>query len=387
MMQLVVNEPRFYYDTVKHIKLEEVNHKGEERIKLIFEYDSELIERVNTLDDCRWSATMRCWHIPYREDFLGYLKNKFSDIEFIYFSHKTLVERARKVPKLDFSKNQEINKFKCYLRSKRYSDSTIGNYVNVLKHFFDYFKEKEFDEITNDDIIDFNDHFVIRQHYSRSFQNMFISAIKLFYKKQQNRNLEIDLIERPKKSRPLPVILSVQEIKELFNQLKNIKHRAIIGLIYSAGLRVGEVVKIQLDDIDSKRMILHIRNAKGSKDRIVGLSIEILKMLREYFKLYKPKKFLFESPYGESYSAGSIQSIFTRAVEKTNIRKKIKIHTLRHTYATHLLEKGTDLRYIQLLLGHKSSKTTEIYTHVALKNISNIQSPFDDLFLDHDTKE
>ena len=172
----ILHEPNYYYDRVKYIKVEQVNHKGKERIKLLFDYDIKLIECVKKLTDCRWSATMKCWHIPYREDFLGYLKNKFSEVEIIFINNTKTNKRTRHVPILDFKKQQEINKFKYYLKSKRYSDSTIENYVNILKHFFNYFKEKEICDINNKDIVDFNYNIIIKGGYSRTTQNHLISA-------------------------------------------------------------------------------------------------------------------------------------------------------------------------------------------------------------------
>ncbi len=160
----------------------------------------------------------------------------------------------------------------------------------------------------------------------------------------------------------------------------NIKHRTMLSLIYSCGLRCGELLKMKPKDIDSKRMLVMIRLAKGKKDRIVPLSEKVLQLLREYYKRYRPKEWLFEGQkVGEAYSERSLQLVLKHAIEKAGIKKPVSLHWLRHSYATHLLESGTDLRYIQELLGHKSSKTTEIYTHVSTKSIQNIRSPFDDL--------
>lgn len=190
----------------------------------------------------------------------------------------------------------------------------------------------------------------------------------------------MEKIYRPKTEKLLPNVLSKEEIKKILNAHSNIKHKTMLSLIYSCGLRRSELINLKPSDIDSKRNVVIIRQSKGKKDRIVPLSIKILMMLRDYYLDYKPKTWLFEGQnVGEMYSEKSLQSVLKQALSKTKINKPVTLHWLRHSYATHLLEAGTDLRYIQELLGHNSSKTTEIYTHVSTKNIQQIKSPFDDL--------
>jgi len=190
----------------------------------------------------------------------------------------------------------------------------------------------------------------------------------------------VDKIHRPKRSKVLPNVLSKEEIKLILNAHSNIKHKMMLSLIYSCGLRRSELINLKPQDIDSKRNIVLLKNAKGKKDRITPLSPIILEMLRNYYNGYKPKTWLFEGQIvGEQYSEQSLQSVLKQALQKAGNTKPVTLHWLRHSYATHLLESGTDLRYIQELLGHSSSKTTEIYTHVSTKSIQQIKSPFDDL--------
>jgi integrase/recombinase XerD len=178
----------------------------------------------------------------------------------------------------------------------------------------------------------------------------------------------------------LPNVLSKEEVKLIITAPTNLKHKTMLSLIYSCGLRCGELLALQPHHIDSKRNIVLLKNSKGKKDRIVPLSPKILELLRDYYKLYKPKKYLFEGQNTrQPYDARSLQQVLKQTLQKTGIKKPVTLHWLRHSYATHLLESGTDLRYIQELLGHNSSKTTEIYTHVSTKNIQQIKSPFDDL--------
>ena len=191
---------------------------------------------------------------------------------------------------------------------------------------------------------------------------------------------ELEKIQRPKISRRLPNVLSKEEIKNILEAHTNIKHKAMLSTIYSCGLRRSELLNLKFTDIDSKRNIVFIRKGKGKKDRITPLSPKLLEMLRNYYSVYKPQTWLFEGKnVGEQYSDTSLQAVLKQAVKKAKIKKQITLHWLRHSYATHLLESGTDLRYIQELLGHNSSRTTEIYTHVSTKSLQQIKSPFDDL--------
>jgi site-specific recombinase XerD len=185
---------------------------------------------------------------------------------------------------------------------------------------------------------------------------------------------------RLKKEHKLPNVLAKEDVSKILNAVKNEKHKAILYLVYSAGLRVGEVVRLQIDDIDSKRMLIKIRQGKGRKDRYTLLSETALKQLKKYYMLYKPEKWLFPGGKDGSYiTERSVEKIFENACNNAKVRAEATVHTLRHSFATHLLEGGTDLRYIQELLGHTSSKTTEIYTHVSEKKLSNIKSPLDNL--------
>jgi len=209
-----------------------------------------------------------------------------------------------------------------------------------------------------------------------------VNALKFYYGSMLKKKFFYD-IKRPRKDKKLPVVLSKEEVAKILSYVDNLKHKAILMLVYSAGLRVGEVVKLKPENIDSKRMLIHIKGAKGRKDRYTLLSETTLNVLRQYWKKYKPENWLFRGAKDGRYlSIRSVQKIFEQAYEKAGIRKEITIHGLRHSFATHLLEGGTDLRYIQELLGHKDSKTTKIYTHVSTKSLGKIRSPLDDINLE-----
>jgi integrase/recombinase XerD len=220
---------------------------------------------------------------------------------------------------------------------------------------------------------------VTERKVSISYQNQSINAIKFYYERVLGGQRKVYLVERPRSEHTLPVVLSQQEIQAILKIPTNLKHRAILTTIYSAGLRVSEALNLKMSDIDSNRMQIRVEQAKGKKDRYTLLSPKTLELLRSYYIAYKPATWLFEGASGQKYSDRSIQFILKDAVTKAGIQKRVTVHTLRHSFATHLLENGTDLRYIQSLLGHESSRTTEIYTHVTTRGFDKIKSPLDNL--------
>lgn len=268
------------------------------------------------------------------------------------------------------------------MRLRNYSHKTIKSYLSCLRNFVKYFHPKHPRNISSDEVRGYLLHLIEKEKWEASSINQLFNALRFLYVELYKMPFVIGSIPRPKKSRKLPDILSQEEVIKIFDSIENLKHQTILMLIYSAGLRIGEAVRIKSLDIDSKRKLIHIRNAKGKKDRYTLLSEFILEKLRLYYKEYKPKEFLFEGGNGRVHLAErSVQNVFRRAVEKAGIKKRVTVHTLRHSFATHLLEGGTDLRYIQELLGHSSSKTTEIYTHVSKKSIEKIISPLDKAML------
>ena len=340
-----------------------IKHKNENRIAVYFEKNQDLIARIKQIEGARWSQQKTVWHLPdtteNRERFkIEPLANSLPSPEGIV----------------------QIEKFKQWLRSKRYSESTLINYSEALKSFLVFYREKPIAEITNEDVIIYNNDYILKNNLSASYQNQITNAIKLYFKTIKNTKIEVDKIHRPKRAKLLPNVLSKEEVKQILNAHSNIKHKTMLSLIYSCGLRRGELLNLKPADIDSKRGIVIIRQSKGKKDRIAPLSPKILEMLREYYIGYKPKTWLFEGQNNNTkYDERSLSNVLKQALTKSRISKPVSLHWLRHSYATHLLESGTDLRYIQELLGHSSSKTTEIYTHVSTKSIQQIKSPFDDL--------
>lgn len=265
------------------------------------------------------------------------------------------------------------------IKLKGYSFKTRKAYIEQIKRFSNFI-DKNLDDIVPEDVREYTLFLLENQEVSNSYANQSISAIKFLCNDVLKQNKNINLIARPKKENKLPNVLSFQEVSKILTALKNEKHKTLLFLIYSAGLRVGEVVKLKPQDIDSERMLIHVVQGKGKKDRYTVLSEITLEQLRKYYKLYKPDKWLFPGQNEEEYiTERTVQRVFENACTIAKITKKVSVHSLRHSFATHLLESGIDLRYIQELLGHASSKTTEIYTHVTQKHLSKIQSPLDKL--------
>ena len=275
---------------------------------------------------------------------------------------------------------QHLFSFKNYMNYRRYSQNTIKTYSDALDVFFRFFQNKTIESLTKEDLIQFNTEYILKKNLSSSYQNQVINAIKLFYRNRFNRSMEVDYIQRPRREKRLPNVLSKNEVKTILEAPTNIKHRAMLSLSYACGLRRSELLNLTLKDILSDRNLLFIRQSKGKKDRVIPIGNKLIEMLRDYYKAFKPKTWLFEGQFPNTkYSEKSLENVLKQSLTKAKITKKVSLHWLRHSYATHLLESGTDLRYIQELLGHSSSRTTEIYTHVSTKNLQQIRSPFDDL--------
>ena len=273
-----------------------------------------------------------------------------------------------------------LQQYKDLLLQKRYSQNTQDVYYSYFKDFYVHFQNEKLEDITTDKINSYLLDLIQSKNISISQQNQRINAIKFYYEKVLGRKKEYYELHRPRKENKLPKVLSKNEVKRIFDVTKNIKHKCILMLLYSAGLRRSELLNLLPADIDSERMVIHINGAKGKKDRISLLSDNLLQLLRQYYKEYRPKEYLFEGQKGGMYSPSSVANILKKSVYKAGIKKTVTPHMLRHSFATHLLEQGTDLRYIQELLGHNSSKTTEIYTHVSKSAIEKIINPIDDFF-------
>ncbi len=283
----------------------------------------------------------------------------------VYMEPDLQSELSLKLPSHDF---QDLRR---ELISRKYSYKTVKVYLYCNRDFLNFIGKKP-SEITDNDMKAYLVYLSEGKQSSTSTLNQAINALKFYYGTMLNKKFVYE-VKRPRKDKKLPVVLSKEEVAKILSSIENIKHKAILMLIYSAGLRVGEVVKLKPEDIDSERMLIHIKGAKGRKDRCTMLSERAIEVLREYWKEYRPQKWLFSGQNKERHiTTRTVEKIFSNACNDAGILKEVTVHSLRHSFATHLLESGVDLRYIQEVLGHKSSKTTEIYTHVSTKDIGKI---------------
>jgi site-specific recombinase XerD len=273
---------------------------------------------------------------------------------------------------------RSFDKFGELMAVQRYSMNTINTYTGLLIAF-----QKRIglllplDELSDARVLEFFKNYVLENKYSYQSQKQLCSALKLYYKIMHETTIEFTAYAARKPQRRLPVIPSLIEVQRILNGLDNQKHSAMLTTIYALGLRSGELINLKIVDLDGDRNQVFIRNAKGRKDRIIPFPETLKTILRDYFIAYRPKRYLFEGHHQQQYTASSLRKVFHKACKTARIHKKLNLHSLRHAYATHLMEAGTDLRVIKELLGHNSIKTTLIYTHVTNKTLENVPSPID----------
>lgn len=360
----------------KTLKVTRISAK---RIRIEFSYQAELICLIKSFPRYYYDIKDKYWTLPHEEEILSglqdfCLKNDYILVYNDDWAEREVIRRTKEVNYLNFScPDSFINK----LKTLRYSDHTIRNYSSAMKEFAYFHEGKNLENLGSGDIEKFLLYLIEKRRVSVSYHNISLGAIKFFYERVIGKPEITEGIKRPKGEKLLPEVLSEEEVGRLFGCVTNLKHKCILITIYSGGLRLSEAVNLKIKDIDSERMKIFIRGGKGRKDRYTVLSKGLLKLLLEYFNMEKPKIWLFEGATGGQYSTISVQHIMRDAVIKAGIKKHATVHTLRHSFATHLMESGTDLRYIQSLLGHSSIKTTEIYTHITTRGLDQITSPFD----------
>jgi len=358
-----------------HKKVDVSNYKeiGQNLLLIKFKYDDELIHLCKSIG-CRWSIINKGWYLYNSKENIELIKNIFKDKASVTFSN---IDRVVVEPKKDNPRKEVPDEYKNLLIRKRYSQNTLKVYTSMFQSFINYYSEKEIDDITEDDIRKYQDYLVKKKKVSISTQNQAINSIKFYFEKvKRGEKLEV-YIERPFREKKLPNIISENEVFKLLKVTMNLKHKSIITLLYSSGIRRSELINLRLKDIDYEKRIIFVRGGKGRKDRTTILAENTILVLNKYLKLYKPYYWLFEGVNKKQYSPNSVGAILRNSSKKANLNKVVKPHMLRHSFATHLLEQGVDLRYIQSLLGHSSAKTTEIYTQVRSHSLAKIKSPFD----------
>ncbi len=342
-------------------------HNQKKVIWIRFERNQELINYLRANTKAWWSSSVLAWYVSdcrhYRE----------------LFGLEPTIVGKEVINKIHVINLPAFQRFQEHLKLKGYSENTIRTYTIEFAQLLYILKSFSVETLTPERLRSYFLYCHDKLKLSESEIHSRINAIKFYFEQVLHREKMFFDIPRPKKPLTLPKMLNRTEVKKVMDVLENKKHRLILKLCYGMGLRVSEVVHLKLSDIDSVTMLVRIEQAKGKKDRVVILPQSVLDELRTYYLEYKPQNYLFEGQNGGKYSIRSVQSIFKSAMKKAGITKNIGIHELRHSYATHLLEAGTDIRFIQELLGQNSIKTTQIYTHVSSAAKSNIKSPLDSL--------
>ena len=343
----------------------ETGHKDHQRVIWIrFAYHAATIAEVRQLVGARWSASQRAWYVP---DTPAYR------ILFHLEPQPTLAGDDR----LPAEKNGAFKQYLDYLQLAKYSPNTIRTYTSEFRQFLLAMENISIASLSPERLKSYILYCTNELHYSENQLHSRINAIKLYYEKVLGRERMFFNIPRPRKARQLPRVLSTQEVKKLLAATENLKHRFLLAMAYSMGLRVSEVVSLKINDLDLDRNQVFLHAAKGKKDRYANLSEVIKNTLHEYLKIYQPTEYVFTGQYGGKMHVRSAQMMFKNALKKAGINKDLSFHSLRHSYATHLLEYGTDLRFIKELMGHQDIKTTLLYTHVTEKNIRSVKSPLD----------
>jgi integrase/recombinase XerD len=373
--------------TQKSVVIKKLFHRDNHCLGIFFGWDPEIITEVKKIPEVKFSNTNKCWYVPDDRQALSKIMERLSgkvsvDVSALKTSEVILSPSQPKpepVELLTQDQLQALRMIEQKLKLRGYSENTQRTYTSLFKNFLLFFKDTHPVDLTETEIRNYLLYLVEQRKLSKSAQNQNINAIKFFYEKVLMQERKVYYLERPMKEKRLPEVLSQEDVMNIFEALDNLKHKTMLMLIYSAGLRRSEMLNLRIGDVDFNRHIVFIRGGKGHKDRQSVLSQNLVPLLQQYLKEYMPGFWLFEGPTGERYSATSLQQIFKRAAKKAGVKKIVRLHMLRHSFATHLLESGTSTRYIQVLLGHESSKTTEIYAQVSRFALDKIQSPLDQM--------
>jgi len=375
---------------LKSISIRHLLINDQKKIGMLFYPDKVIQALIKQLPNIKWSNDFNMAFIANTPQNLTLIYTTFKNVAWVdgkYFyknkplHHPVRADKLTTIAAFEHRESQQDYRMvpKEYLQKlemKKYALNTAKTYITLFEKFINHYKSKELLEISEDDIRSYIQG-EMRNGKSDSWINQAINSIKFYYEIVLDMPSRFYAFDRPRKTTKLPEVLSKQEVKAILNCTLNLKHRCILSTIYSAGLRVSELLALKPKDIESSRMMIRVEDSKGGKDRYTLLSQNVLNDLRIYFKSFKPVTFLFEGHVGQRYSSSSVLKILKRSCQYAGIKRNIKTHTLRHSFATHLLEQGTDLRTIQTLLGHHSITTTETYTHVANNLMKNVVNPLD----------
>jgi site-specific recombinase XerD len=354
------------------------------QLKLRFPYDKLLVGWVRGLPQAYYDRKNRWWTVAasasIRQDLTWYALGNRWQLEWHRDTQKHKVQpRAPRDESVPYRSCPDA--FLQKLKELRYSVNTIKSYTNHFEEFLNHYPLIETDNLKKKEAEEFLRYLVNVREVSPSYQNLTINAIKFYWEKVLELPKEYFDLDRPMRGSSLPKVISENEMQLILQVTENLKHKCLLMIIFSAGLRISEALNLTLDDLDYHRKQILVRNSKGKKDRYTLLSESILPYLERYLKLYRPRHYFFEGQAGGMYSTTSARNVLLSSCSKAGISKRVSLHMLRHTFATTLHEKGVDLRIIQELLGHSNSRTTEIYTYVSRKSLGKITSPLDMLDL------
>lgn len=376
----------------KVVRLAPLMHRGNSCVAMYFNIDISISNVVKKIPGRLFSVTHSCWYVVdapgLRVRVVDHLENAGIDVDVSAyesiepdaarsqgFAKKMTLVHSLPMPSPEHARALRMSEQQ--LNLKGYSANTRRTYLHQLKEFFVFYNETSALDITESEIRNYMLYLVEKKKVSRATHGQAINAIKFFYERVLKQERKVYHLERPLHEKRLPAVLSADEILSIFAQLQNVKHKLMMMLLYSGGLRRSELLNLRAGDVDIHRRVIFIRGGKGKKDRQTILADRVIPLFEVYIKKYDPLLWLFQGPDGGQYSATSLRKILERAVRGAGIRKRVTLHMLRHSFATHLLEGGTSTRYIQVLLGHESPKTTEQYTHVAATEIYRVKSPLD----------
>ena len=366
-----------------------IEHEGKRKLLIKYQYYQKTFNELKATSYLVWDKHYKSFWLEAKKSLMNRIIDDFSTKYTIKLHHKLEINDIsirKKLMEQQFVKDQDFKScpdiFLQYMVQHNYSWNTIPTYHSYLLRFINTHKSNTWEQINNFPESVINDyHYEMQQNNSLSISaiNQSVSAIKLYYNDVLKRDIKTDQLIRPQTGKTNPEVYSTSEMQKIIKTPEYIKHKAILMVLYSSGVRVGELVNLKPADILSDRKLIFVRGGKGKKDRHTILSNKTLEVLREYHKECKPKEYLFEGQFGGKYSTSSVRNMIEQKIAKAGVTKRGSAHTFRHTFATHLLEAGVDLRIIQSLLGHTSSKTTEIYTHISNQHLGKIKNPLDSL--------
>lgn len=366
------------------VQLEPFTHNSKRCIAIKFSYNFRIKEYIKKFEGVLWSKTHRTFYIYYSEIQLENLKKYLIKANFIVNNQTEdkVVTRIRKgviieLKPLNKEKTIIYRHYLKFLEGKRFSKNTIASYSNFILEFLRFTGEKPTEQLNENDVRAYIEWAVNKLNYAISTHRQMVSGFKHFAHFYPACSINTEKIYMPKKDKKLPTVLNIEEVLLILQTTKNLKHRVIIAILYSAGLRISELINLELKDFDFKRKQLYIKNSKGRKDRYASIAESTFPLIKNYYNSYKPKFYFIENPKGGKYSPESIRAFLKKSVKLAGITKRVTPHTLRHSYATHMLEQGIGIRHIQELLGHSRPETTMIYTHVTRKDLEQIKSPLD----------